>query len=463
MPPWERAWLKSANNPLLFVTDVLGATPEPWQAEALRLIGQFDRVSIRAGHGVGKTAVLAWVCYWFMLTRMPFKIPVTANSQDQLRDVVWAELRKWHGRLPEPLKAEIELSAERVHLKGAPECFAVARTSSKDNPESLQGFHEDNLLFLIEEASGIEDIVFEVAQGALSTPGAKVLMFGNPTRPSGYFHATHTTLRERWKTMRVSSEDVPRARGHIDDIIATYGRESNAYRVRVLGEFPETGDDTVIPLHHCENAVKRDVKPTHFRPTWGLDVARFGDDRTALCKRVGNTVTEPLKWWHQKDTMQVAGLIVDEWKGTHEQDRPSEILVDVIGLGAGVVDRLRELEMPVRGVNVGESAAVSDRFMRRRDELWFAARDWLSAGDCKLPDDDALIAELTGPKYQITSSGKVKVEGKDEMKKRGLRSPDLADAFILTFAGGLDRVPEEQVDRYRKKLYGSRGGSWLTV
>lgn len=463
MPAWERAWLKSPNNPLLFVTDVLGARPEPWQAEALRNIATVDRVSIRAGHGVGKTTLLAWMTLWFMLTRMPFKIPITANSQDQLRDVVWAELRKWHARLPEPLRNEIDVAAERLSLKGAPECFAVARTASKDNPEALQGFHEDNLLFLIEEASGIDDIVFEVAQGALSTAGAKVLMFGNPTRTSGFFYDTHHGLRHRWKTMRVSSEDVPRARGHIDDIIAKYGKDSNAYRIRVLGEFPTTGDDAVIPLHLCEAATTRQIGTTHFRPVWGLDVARFGDDRTALAKRQGNTLLEPIRSWRGKDTMQVAGLIVDEWKATQDNERPSEILVDVIGLGAGVVDRLNELGLPVRGVNVAESASVSDRFMRRRDELWFAARDWLVAADCKLPADEPLIAELTGPKYTLTSNGKVKVEGKDEMKRRGMSSPDLADAFILTFAGGLDREDDEHVDRYRKRLYGQRSQSWMTA
>lgn len=461
MEPWERAWLKSGNNPLLFVTDVLGAQPEPWQAQALKLIGEHDRVSIRAGHGVGKTTFLAWVVFWFMLTRMPFKIPVTANSQDQLRDVVWAELRKWHARLPEPLRAEIQVDAERAYLKGAPECFAVARTASKDNPEALQGFHEDNLLFVVEEASGIDDIVFEVGAGALSTAGAKLLMLANPTRTSGYFYDSHHALRHRFKTMRVNSEDVPRARGHIEDIIAKYGKESNAYRVRVLGEFPDTEDDAVIPLHLCEAAVARVVRPTEFRPVWGLDVARFGDDRTALCKRQGNTVLEPVKSWRGKDTMQVAGLVVEEFRVCDEHDRPSEILVDVIGLGAGVVDRLRELGLPVRGVNVGEAASVSDRYMRRRDELWFAARDWLAAGDCKLPEDQELIAELTAPKYKITSTGKVQVEPKDELKKRGLNSPDLADAFILTLAGGLDRKPDELIDRYRRRLYGkSKGSAW---
>lgn len=452
-----------------FATEALQATPEPWQAEALTLLGEHDRLSVRAGHGVGKTAVLAWAVLWFMTTRLHFKIPITANNQDQLRDIVWPEIRKWHARMPDALKAEIEISAERIFVRGAPESFAVARTASKDNPEALQGFHEENLLFVIEEASGIPDIVFEIAQGSLSTEGAKVLMFANPTRTSGFFYATHHHLRDRWKTLRVNSEDVPRARHHIDDIIAQYGKDSNAYRVRVLGEFPSTEDDAIIPLHLCEAATTRVVAKTAFRPVWGLDVARFGDDRTALAKRQGNTLLEVIKSWRGKDTMQVTGLVVQEWRktltddGRHTDDTPAEIMVDVIGLGAGVVDRLRELGLPVRAVNVGESAAVSDRYMRLRDELWFAGRDWLAGQDVKLPKDDALIAELTAPKYTVTSVGKIKVEGKDEIKRRGLNSPDLADAFLLTFAGGQHRQPDDEIDRYRRKLYSRRAESAWAV
>jgi phage terminase large subunit len=450
-PHWAVIWAKSARNPRLFVTDLLKATPEDWQREALEKIAQHDRLSIRAGHGVGKTTFIAWVVLWFMLTRMPYKVPITANSQDQLRDVVWPELRKWRDRLPEPLRNQIVIEAERIWLKGLPESFAVARTASKDNPEALQGFHDENLLFVIEEASGIDDVVFEVAQGAMSTPGAKILMCGNPTRTSGYFYDTHHSLRSRWETMRVNSEDVPRARGHIEDVIAKYGKESNVYRVRVLGEFPDSEDDVVVPLHLCEAAIGRKVEPPDLiRPVWGLDVARFGSDRTALAKRRGNVQLEPIKSWRGKDTMQTAGLIAKEYEDADKLDRPSEILVDVIGIGAGVVDRLNELGLPVRGVNVAESAAVSERFMRLRDELWFKAREWLEAKDSKLCDDQALVGELTCVKYEITSGGKIKVEGKDDLKKRGMQSPDLADSWNLTFAGGLDRRDAEEIDRYRR-------------
>ena len=151
--PWQRSWLKSKNNPLIFVRDVLGATPEPWQAEALEAVGKHDRVSMRSGHGVGKTTFESWLILWFLLTHQNCKIPVAANSQDQLRDTIWPEIAKWHRQLPNALRAMIDVQAERIVVVQDPEgAFAVRRTASKDNPEALQGFHAEHLLFLIDEA-----------------------------------------------------------------------------------------------------------------------------------------------------------------------------------------------------------------------------------------------------------------------------------------------------------------------
>jgi hypothetical protein len=444
--PWQRSWLKSKNNPLLFVTDVLEAIPEPWQAEALEAVGQHDRVSIRSGHGVGKTTLEAWLILWFLLTRKNCKIPVAANSQDQLRDTIWPEIAKWYGRLPEALKSMIDVQAERVVVVQDPEAaFAVRRTASKDNPEALQGFHAEHLLFLIDEASGIPDIVFEVGTGALSTPGAKVVMAGNPTRTSGFFYDTHHSLRHRWHTLHVSCLDVTRAQGHIEDIRAKYGENSNAWRVRVLGEFPTAEDETVIPLELVQSAVGRSVSSLEYYPVWGVDVARFGDDRTAIAKRQANRLLEPIIHWSGIDLMATAGRIKVEYDGTSHDMRPCEILIDAIGLGAGVYDRCKELGLPVRAINVGEAAATRENCMRLRDELWFKGREWFQNKLCSIPQDDALIAELTSPTYTFTSTGKMVVEAKADMKKRGLRSPDLADAFLLTFACG-----DRRKQRYRR-------------
>lgn len=456
---WQAAWLKSRDNPLLFATGVLGyALPgegdgerdelEQWQHKYLSEFmldpmgkpTKEPRHSTRSGHGVGKTTIIAILALWMVTTHYDSKTVITAASQDQLRDGAWSELRKQAQRLPQALRDQLDIGEERVSLKAAPEMgFIVRRTAAKGNPQALAGIHAKHVLYLIDEASGIEDLIFETAAGSLSTHGAMAAMFSNPTRADGFFFDSHNKMRARWRTHVVSSEDVPRARGHIDDIIAAYGKGSNKYRVRVLGEFPTASDDTVIPLAWIEAARGRNVARLNFVPVWGVDVGRFGDDSSALAKRQGNALLEPVKEWHGKDTMQLAGLILAEYRATHEDLRPKEILVDEIGIGAGVVDRMKELGLPVRGVNVGESASSDEKYMRRRDELWFAARSWFEDKTSTIPDDPQLIAELAQPTYDFSSSGRIVVESKKDAKARGLKSPNCADALILTFAGGLER------------------------
>lgn len=393
---------------------------------------------------------MAWTILWFMCCFFPTKVPCTAPTGHQLSDVLWAEVSLWFRKLPAELKSEFEWTAEKFFLKAAPnESFAVARTSRPENPEALQGFHAENLLFIIDEASGIPEQVFQVAEGALSTDGAFVLMAANPTRMEGYFYDSHHKMRERWAALHWNGEDSPLvSQDYVSDMRAKYGESSAIYRIRVRGEFAGNPDG-VIPLDLIEGACGRDIKPSG-PIRWGLDVARFGEDRTALCKRNGNTMPDPIKYWTGKDTMQVAGLLKLEYEGARV--KPECIYIDVIGIGAGVVDRAKELGLPVVGINVAESPAVQERYERLRDELWFRAREWFEGRDVSITQDDALIAELTLPAYAIRSNGKLKVESKDEMKKRGVTSPDLADAFCLTFASG-----GAAMRRWKPLAYDNRG------
>ncbi|HEY6020315.1 MAG TPA: hypothetical protein VIY48_10540 [Candidatus Paceibacterota bacterium] len=268
----------------------------------------------------------------------------------------------------------------------------------------------------------------------MSSPGSFAVLTSNPTRLSGFFFDTHHKLRERWGVLAVNGEDCPLVGKQFrEDIAHQYGRISSIYDVRVRGEFPSSEDDVVIPLDLCESATLRDVTP-YGQTIWGIDVARFGADRTVLVKRCDNATLGPHKSWAGLDTMQTVGRIMKEYNDCPIEERPVSILVDVIGIGAGVCDRLGELNLPVSGVNVAESAAVADHYVRLRDELWFSARKWLERKHCRLEKDDTLIAELSLPKYTFTSNGKIKVESKDELKKRYPQSPDVADAFCLTFA-----------------------------
>ena len=163
-------------------------------------------------------------------------------------------------------------------------------------------------------------------------------------------------------------------------------------------------------------------------------MARFGSDRTSLCKRYGNVVPAAPQWWRGLDTMQTVGRIKAEYDACAPEDRPVEILVDVIGLGAGVVDRGRELQLPIRGINVAEAPALGAQYLNQRAELWYKVREWLEKRDCKLPDDPVLKAELATVRFKFTSSGKIQIESKEDIKKRGVPSPDLADSLVLTFA-----------------------------
>jgi len=428
------------NDPNAFVSEVLDVTPDKWQREALDSIVKHDRVSIRSGHGVGKSAYLAWVILWWMSTRLG-KVACTAPTAHQLQDVLWGELAKWYRKMPKWFQDQLSLRNERLEVVGSEsEAFAVARTARINQPEAFQGFHSDHMLFVVDEASAVENIIFEVGAGAMSSVGAKTLMAGNPTRSSGYFYDAFHKDRASWKTFKVGScESKNVDPSYITDMAAKYGDDSNVYRVRVEGEFPLESDDTVIPLSWVESSVERQVETNTHRPIiWGLDVSRFGSDRTALCKRQGNRVLEPVMIWQNKDLMQTCGLVMNAWKRLENfaDERPEEILVDSIGLGGGVCDRLAEMGLPARGINVGEAPSTDGKtYMRLRDELWFKAREWFQERDCKLPEGcDELVAELSVPRYAYTSSGRIQVESKDSMKKRGLRSPDLADAFCLTLA-----------------------------
>lgn len=479
-------------DPLTFATGVLGflmpGAPnterlpqlEAWQVVALKKFRsawqqRFDRkgrISIRSGHGVGKTCFLAIIILFVLLCGGPdTKVPVVANSQDQLRDGLWPELSKWIGELPPTLKAQIEWQKERVVIKEWPENgFAVARTATKHRPEALQGIHAKNVLAILEEASGIPEETIEAGAGTLSTPGAIAVAVGNPTRISGFFHKTHTTMRTLWDCLTVNSEEVARARGHIDDIIALYGKSSNKYRVRVLGEFPSQDDETVIPLDKVLASRTRKVVASNVWPIWGVDVARFGDDSSTVIARQGNTLlTKYTSEWMGLDGAQVAGRIVNMYNEAPAHEKPMEIVVDIIGVGASVYDILRLPGCPcrtaVRGCNVAESAAISELDYRLRDELWFRGRAWFAQLDCSIMDDpnppkmaliEKMIAELTGPTYDFTVLGKRIVESKADLKKRGMPSPNLADAFLMSLAGGIH--PRDNPHRRRDDNAGP--GSW---
>ena len=426
------------NNPVLFVQEVLKQEPDPWQAELLNAVRSGERrCSVRSGHGVGKSTAASWIMLWYLLTRFPVKIVVTAPTSAQLFDALFSELKRWIGELPVALSTILDVKSDRVSHRAAPsDAFISARTSRAETPESLQGIHSENVLLLVDEASAIPESVFEAAAGSMSGANACTILLGNPTRSSGFFFDTHHRQVADWWTRKVSCSDSPRvSEEYILEMATRYGAESNAYRVRVLGEFANRDDDTAIPLELVEAAMNREgVTVLEDEPiVWGLDVARFGSNNSVLAKRQGRQLLS-MRSWNNLDLMQLTGAVVAEYEACPPRQQPVSICIDSIGVGGGVVDRLRELQLPAIGINTSETPAMRQTYLNLRAELWFKVKAWLEARDCSLPRDDNLLAELVSPKYKFTSSGKLQIEGKDSMKKRGLQSPDMADAVCLTFA-----------------------------
>lgn len=436
--PFQICIEQYARQPNAFWREVLGMQPDPWQSEANRALAHGEtRLSIRSGHGVGKSTWSGGTICWFANTRVPFKVGVTAPSAPQLFDALWAETRVVFNRLPPAWRELWNITADRISLKAAPdECFVTARTARADQPEALQGIHSQNVMLMVDEASGVGEPVYEAAGGSMSTAGAIMVLTGNPTRSTGYFWRTHNLDRDAWWTLRVSSRDSPRVAPKFwEDIIRRKGENSNEYRVRVLGEFPEADDDTVISAELVETAMARDVALDLTVPEiWGVDVSRFGRDASTLVKRRGHVVPEVPRRWQGLDTMALSGIIKSEYDLLPPQSRPALIVVDVIGIGAGVVDRLAEQELPILGLNVAEVPSMVQRFIRMRDELWVRVREWLESRRVRLPYYEQLRTDLCAPQLKYLSDGRMQVESKASLRSRGFASPDVADALCLTFA-----------------------------
>lgn len=434
--PFNAFVAQYGNDWVALVRDVLRFEPDAYQTEILVAVQNGERrISIRSGHGVGKTATLALASVCHALTRFPQATVATAPTSSQLFDALAAQTKAAFKKLPPALAELFEVKSESITLKAAPEeSFISFRTSRPEMPEALAGVHSEHVLLICDEASGIPEQVYIAASGSMSGHNATTVLAGNPVRTQGLFFDTHHKLAGSWRTIHISCVGHPRiSADFVADMAERYDEHSNDFRVRVLGEFPLAEADTVIPYDLLQSALTRDVQPQLVKPIWGVDCARFGQDRSALAKRRGN-VSEGTRTWKDLDTMQLTGAIKAEWDACSLLDRPEAICVDAIGLGAGVADRLMELGLPARAISVSEAPSLGGNYLNLRAELWFLAKQWFTERSCSLKGDDLLAAELSWPRFSYTSTGKLKVEGKAEMKKRSKKSPDIADAFILTFA-----------------------------
>ncbi|WP_070988467.1 hypothetical protein [Halofilum ochraceum] len=418
--------------------------PDEWQREFLtdlgRLVAEAEtageeaeaiQYAIASGHGIGKTAEIAWLIHWFISTRPYPQIVVTAGTKPQLTTKTWRELSKWH-RVS--INAHwFRWTATSFYHVLAPESWAAwAIPWSKANPDAFAGTHERHVLVIYDEASTIDDVIWETTDGAMTTPGAIWIAFGNPVWPQGRFYDCFNRFKHRWHTRHIDSRTAKKAnRNKLDQWVADYGEDSDYVRVRVRGAFPRAGLNQFISSEATATARQRSVPAEVYRRkplVVALDVARHGDDQSVLTFRRGPKVF-PQERARINDLMQVAYWCANR---LNEWDTDT-VIVDASGMGWGVVDKLRELKFTVVAVQTGEAARDPDHFYNRRVELWHEARKWLKEeGD--IPDDEELASDLTTPQYFFDNKQRQQLEKKEDIKERGEGSPDSGDSFVLTFA-----------------------------
>ncbi len=428
--PWgEPGALEAETGPDAWQASVLQDLGQQLEGEAVRPEGGAVQFATASGHGIGKSALVAWTIQWFISTRPHPQIVITANTREQLLKKTFREVSVWHKRMIN--RHWFEWTATKFYHKDHPETwFAAAVPWSKEHSEGFAGTHEKHVLIIFDEASGIDDKIWEVTEGALTTKGAVWMVFGNPTRNTGRFRECFGKFQHRWTTRRVDSRTAKMTnKAQLQQWIDDYGEDSDFARIRIKGEFPRAGSTQFIPSDAVERAMRNQV-PLDEQGTkiLSVDVARFGDDQTVFVLRQGSQVL-PLRKYYGLDTMQVAALVaevIEDWQ-------PDCTFVDGSGLGAGVVDRLRALNYRVIEVLAGAKPDDEAKYANKRAEMWGRMRDWLK-GDVALPDDDGLKSALIGLEYGFNTKNAIQLEKKEDMKARGLASPDEADALAYSFA-----------------------------
>ena len=451
--------------------------PGEWQREHLNSIsdkliaGEItkDQVLLEAtasGHGIGKSAVVAWVILWALSTRENTRGVVTANTESQLKTKTWSELAKWHRLCI--VREWFNLTATAIYFND-PKYEKTWRIDmvpwSENNTEAFAGLHNKGgrILVVFDEGSAISDKIYEVTEGALTDSNTEIMWFvyGNPTRNTGRFSECFGRFKHRWKTRQVDSRSVDFTnKEQIQKWVDDYGEDSDFVRVRVKGVFPRSGTNQFISCEDVNNCLKYKAEGYDIHAVvFGVDIARFGDDQNAVCMRQGRKVF-PLIKWRGIDTMQTASRIVDLYK----QYKPDIIFIDGGGVGGGVIDRVCQLipKQRVKEVNFGSTAKDPVKYFNKRAEMWGDGRDAIKAG-IELPDDKELSSELSAVEYGFSNKQQIQLERKEDMKRRGLASPDCADAFVLTFAETVIRNRQAQAQKSETAFAfcGSRPTSWM--
>lgn len=460
--PATEAYIHYIDHPVDFVYDILQVKRlENYQEEILDALADPDPmkvgVGVRSGHGIGKTFVLACAGLWYLITRPQSKVITTAPTFRQVRSILWPEIKvRLHQSLLRDVP-ELEVLSTQLRISSAADWFAIG--ASSDNPVNMQGYHSPTgVLFIVDEGAGVGDDIFEAIDGALTGVEGKVVVTGNPASPMGKFYRIFTTEAKYWNTFHVSSvdSDIVNKRW-VQQRKDIWGEESPVYQARVLGNFPDEGEDTLIPLSAIEAAVSRYTEADalekldslivqEHEPSLGVDVARFGNHKTAYCHLEHGVVVE-LETTSKQRLTATAGKTIDWIK----QHGIKLLAIDDTGLGGGVVDMIFEEGYPLQAINAGsrpnEDFIDADRFLNLGSQIYWHAREVFLRGHIAIPDDPELVGQCSQPRVSYTSSGKIqvdkhgfRVDETDREKKRRLKSPDKFDALALSLWAAREAV-----------------------
>ena len=457
--PWEQGSLASWQGAKDWQAKIFGCITEHLSNPATRF--QPLKIAVASGHGIGKSAIVGMAIHWALSTCEDSKFLATAGTGNQLSTKTAPEVAKWFGL---GINAHwFEVMATTIRVKERPKMwFGDFVTWSAEKTEAFQGLHNEGkrILLIFDEASAIDDRIWEVAEGALTDANTEIiwLAFGNPTQNTGRFRECFGRFKHRWKTFQIDSRTVEGTnKEQIEKWIADYGEDSDFVRVRVRGEFPRAGSSQFIASDIVAACRKYRAEGYETLPKiLSVDVARFGDDQTVIGCRQGRK-SQILGKYRGKDTVWVA----EETIRIMQEQNPDATVIDGDGIGAGVVDHIKHRGFGTRLFEFHGGASANDgaAYFNRRAEVWGAMRDWLGA-NAEIPDDPELDSDLTGIEYGFGPKGQLQLEKKEDMKKRGLSSPDIGDCIAMTFAVNVLPKPKEEPP----PMYypGERSESWMS-
>jgi phage terminase large subunit len=463
-----RVLAAAVEDPVRFARKVLGEDLWSVQEEILRSVATYPQTAVKACHSSGKTRVAAAAVLWW-LAKFPDGMVLTlAPTWEQTEKVLWGEVHRLLrlSRLNWP-------SANRTELRLGPNNFAIGLSPSVGI--NLQGYHSEHLLIVIDEAPGIDGQLWESIEGVRASGAVHLLMLGNPTEAAGPFYAAFTSERAFWRTFTIDAFDTPNfnqltleqlralgpgldesaevfqslsrpylvSRWWVYEKLWTWGEASPAWQARVLGQFPLQGEDALFSLAWLEAAKKRALPPDAGLPLQvGIDVAGPGDAETVVVIRSGPAIVAQ-QTWSKRDPRGEVVAFLEPYRA-----RIDEINIDSVGIGQYFASHFEDLDYNVKFVNVGEAARDSEHFVNLKAELYWGLRQRLEAGDVAGLTDEVAISQLASIRYHHNARGQVVIESKDDLRKRGVKSPDRAEALMLAFADltpGIIRYYEARV------------------